>query len=282
MALGRTIMALIACLITGPGVAEEAGTGRYADINGLNLYYEVHGDGEPLVLLHGAYCTIEICLTPFIPTLAETRMVIAPEMQGHGRTADISRPISYTDMAADVITLLDELGIERTDVIGYSMGGGVAIELAISQPDRVRRAVPISTSLRNAGIYPQLLEMIEAITPESFMGTPWHDAYISVAPNPEAFPELVSKLQALDVGFDGWSAESLSSSPVPMLFIIGDADIIKPEHAVEMFTLVGGGVPGDLVERPASQLAIIPGASHVGILQQGELVAQIAATFVSP
>lgn len=260
---------------------EEVTVGHYASVNGLNLYYEVHGEGEPLVLLHGAYCTIEACLTPFVQAFAKTHMVIVPELQGHGRTADIDRPISVAAMASDVVALLDELDLDRADVVGYSMGGGVAIELAISHPTRVHRVVPISTSMSNEGLYPELLSMIEVMTPEGFIGTPWQDAYVAVAPDPSAFPELVSKLQAFTLGFEGWSPEALSSSAVPMLFVIGDVDIIQPKHAVEMFTLVGGGVSGDMVERPSSQLAVIPGASHVGILQQAELVAQLAVSFLT-
>lgn len=161
--------------------------GDYAEVNGLNMYYEIHGTGRPLVLLHGAYMTID-AMGEVLPRLAETRQVVAVEQQGHGRTADIDRPITYEQMADDTAALLRHLGIDGADVFGFSMGGGVALQLAIRHPDLLRKLVVASASYTSDGMQPELHGMIPSITPEMFAGSPIEAAYVEVAPNPGTFP----------------------------------------------------------------------------------------------
>ena len=234
---------------------------NYAEVNGLNMYYEIHGTGQPLVVIHGAYMTID-AMGEVVPELAKTRQVIAVELQGHGRTADIDRPLSYEQMADDVAALLRHLVTEKADVFGYSMGGGVALQVAIRHPEVVRKLVVASASYTSDGMHPELLEMIPTITPEAFSGSPIEEAYLRTAPNPDDFPTLVAKLKRLDMEPFAWPPEDIRGIAAPTLLIIGDSDAIRPEHAVELFQLLGGGVMGDLAGLPKSQLAVLPGTTH--------------------
>jgi pimeloyl-ACP methyl ester carboxylesterase len=236
----------------------EAG---YAPVNGLEMYYEVHGTGQPLVLLHGAYMTIGM-MGEVVPGLAEARQVIAVELQGHGRTADVDRPLTYEQMADDVGALIGYLGIEQADVFGYSMGGGVALQVAVRHPEVVRKLVVASASYTSDGMHPELLEMIPTITPEAFAGSPIEEAYLRTAPNPDDFPNLVAKLKRLDMEPFAWPPEDIREIVGPTLLIIGDSDAVRLEHAVELFRLLGGGVMGDLAGLPKSRLAVLPGTTH--------------------
>jgi pimeloyl-ACP methyl ester carboxylesterase len=253
--------------------------GGYAEVNGLNMYYEIHGTGQPLVVLHGAYMTID-AMGEVVPSLAETRQVIAVELQGHGRTADLDRPITYEQMADDTVALLRHLGIEQVDVFGYSMGGGVALQVAIRHPEVVRKLVVASASYTSDGMHPELLEMIPSITPEFFAGSPIEEEYLRTAPKPDDFPNLVAKLKRLDMEPFTWPPEDIRGIAAPTLLIIGDSDIISLEHAVELFGLLGG-VMGDLAGLPKSQLAVLPGTTHFvppgnGVLDRADwLVAMI-------
>jgi pimeloyl-ACP methyl ester carboxylesterase len=263
------------------------GAGDYASVNGLEMYYEIHGTGRPLVVLHGAYMTID-AMGEIVPSLAETRQVIAVELQGHGHTADIDRPLSYEQMADDVTALLAEIGIEKADVFGYSMGGGVALQVAVRHPEVVRKLVVTSASYTSDVMHPELLEMIPSLTPEAFAGSPIEEAYLRTAPNPEDFPNLVAKLKQLDMEPYAWQPEDIQGIAAPALLIIGDSDAIRPEHAVEMFRLLGGGVMGDLAGLPKSQLAVLPGTTHFvppgsGVLDRADwLVSMIGAFLDSP
>jgi pimeloyl-ACP methyl ester carboxylesterase len=241
-----------------------AGTGPrtgYAPVGELDMYYEVHGSGRPLVLLHGAYMTIDM-LGPLLTGLAQTRQVIAAEQQGHGRTADVDRPISYEQMADDTAGLLRHLEVDQADVVGYSMGGAIALQLAIRHPRLVRKLVVASASFRSDGMPAVALEMFPAITPEMFAGSPIDAEYRRIAPNPGDFPKLVAKLTQLDTTPFAWPEEDIRAIPAPTLIILGDSDGIRLEHAVELFRLRGGGVMGDLQGMPASQLAVLPGTAH--------------------
>jgi pimeloyl-ACP methyl ester carboxylesterase len=233
----------------------------YAPVNGLNMYYEIHGTGQPLVLLHGAYMTIDR-MGEVVPGLAETRQVIAVELQGHGRTADVDRPLTYEQMADDTAAFISHLGIEQADVFGYSMGGGVAFQVAIRHPEVVRKLVVASASYTSDGMHPELLEMIPTLTPEVFAGSPIEEAYLRTAPNPDDFPTLVAKMKQLDMEPFAWPPEDIRGIAAPTLLIIGDSDSIRLEHAVELFQLLGGGVMGDLAGLPKSQLAVLPGTTH--------------------
>ena len=235
--------------------------GNYAEVNGLNMYYEIHGTGQPLVLLHGAYMTIDL-MGEVVPALAETRQVVAAELQGHGRTADIDRPLTYEQMADDIAALLRHLVIEKADVFGYSMGGGVAFQVAIRHPEVVRKLVVASASYTSDGMHPELLEMIPTLTPEAFAGSPIEEALLRTAPYPDDFPTLVAKMKQLDMEPFAWPPEDIRGIAAPTLLIVGDSDAIRLEHAVELFRLLGGGVIGDLAGLPKSQLAVLPSTTH--------------------
>jgi pimeloyl-ACP methyl ester carboxylesterase len=255
----------------------------YAPVNGLKMYYEIHGRGEPLVLLHSAFYTIGMW-GPFLASLAETHRVVAVEFQGHGHTADIDRPFSYEQLADDVAAVLDHLGIAQADIVGHSIGADTALQVAIRHPERVRKLVPISGKYRYDGEYPELLAGIQQMTPAIFAGTPYVDAYRSTAPNPDGFPLLVEKLKAFFGTEYAWPDEDLRSIAAPTLLMIGDADIVRPEHEMQLFRLLGGGVPGDLTGLPKSRLAILPGTMHGTIVVErtDELVAMIEAFLAAP
>jgi pimeloyl-ACP methyl ester carboxylesterase len=255
--------------------AHESG---YAAVNGLDLYYEIRGTGDPLVVLPGAYMTVEL-MGDLVPVLAESHRVIAVEFQGHGHTADIDRPFSYESFADDTAALLEHLGIDRADVYGYSLGGGVALQVGLRHPNRIRKLVVASASYSSAGMYPEVLGGIEDITPEVFDGTPWRDAYKRTAPDPTAFPILVEKLKQLDMTPFDWPIDELAA---PALILIGDSDGTRLEHAVDMFRHLGGGLFGDLAaELPTSQLAILPGTTHVGMLERADWISGMVTTFLA-
>jgi pimeloyl-ACP methyl ester carboxylesterase len=205
----------------------------YAPVNGLEMYYELHGAGRPLLLLHGAYMTVDT-LGPILPGLAESRQVIAVELQGHGHTADIDRPITYEQMADDAAALLAHLGVDRADVVGYSMGGGVALQLAIRHRGVVRRLVVASASYRLDGMPAVALQMFPSITPELFAGSPMEEAYLRHAPNPGDFPVLVEKLKRLDTTDFAWPDDDIRGIAAPTLIVVGDSDGVRVQHAVEM------------------------------------------------
>ena len=289
--LKRTVLVFVVgiCLTALPfALAQEEQTGEadmtptqtgYASVNGLEMYYEIYGTGEPLVVLHGAYMSIP-SMGEIIPRLAETRQVIAVELQGHGRTADVDRPLSYEQMADDVAALMGEIGIAQADIFGYSMGGSTALQVAIRHPEVVRKLVVMSATYNTAGWHPGLMEMIATITPDVFAGSPIETDYMNLAPNPENFATLVEKLVALDGEVQDWSPESIQAITSPTLVIIGDSDGVTPEHAIDMFRLRGGGVNGDLAGLPNAQLAVIPGATHTGILAHVDLLTPMIVRFL--
>jgi pimeloyl-ACP methyl ester carboxylesterase len=258
--------------------------GNYAEVNGLNMYYEIHGSGQPLVLLHGAYMTIDL-MGEIVPALAGSRQVIAVELQGHGHTADIDRPLSYELMADDIAALIEHLAFEKADLFGYSMGGGVALQVAIRHPEVVRKLVVASASYTSEGMHPGLLEMIPTLTPEAFAGSPIKEAYLRSAPNPDDFPTLVAKMKRLDMEPFAWPAEDIGGIAAPTLLIVGDSDAIRLEHAVELFGLLGGGVMGDLAGLPKSQLAVLPGTTHFvpagsGVLERADWLLPMIVSFL--
>jgi pimeloyl-ACP methyl ester carboxylesterase len=217
--------------------------------------------------------------------LAETRQVIALEQQGHGRTADVDRPITYEGMADDTAAAVRSLGIEEPDVLGYSMGGGIALQLAIRHPDVVRKLVVASASYTSDGMHAIALEMFPSITPEMFKGSPIEQAYLETAPNPDDFPTLVEKLKTLDSAPFAWPQEDVRGIRAPTLIIVGDSDGVRLQHAVELFELRGGGVMGDLAGLPSSQLAVLPGTSHFvppgsGVLDRSDWLLAMVTPFL--
>ena len=261
-----------------PGTPVESG---YIPVNGLEMYYEIHGSGRPLVLLHGNLSTIGTSFGKVLPRLASTRRIIAVEQQGHGHTADIDRPFSLGQWAQDTTALLRHLGIEQTDFFGYSSGGAVALEIALRSPALVRKLVWAGgTSYRRDGLYPELLKASEAIKPEDLDGSPFQQEYASIAPHPEHWHRLVAKITDFDRATIGWPREAIASAKAPTLLIIGDSDIVRPEHVVEMFRLLGGGVVGDLVGLPRSQLAVLPGTTHVTLADRAQWLTSMITAFL--
>jgi pimeloyl-ACP methyl ester carboxylesterase len=255
----------------------------YAAVNGLDVYYEIHGEGEPLVLLHGAYMNVD-AMAPLLGPLASYRRVVALELQGHGRTADADRPITYEGMADDTAAVMEQLGLERADVVGFSMGAAVGLQLAIRHPERVRKLVGASTAYAYNGMPAEAIEMFPTITPEMFKGSPMESEYKRLAPNPDAFDDLVWKLKELDTTEFDWS-EGVRGITAPVLLIVGDSDVVRLEHVVELFRMLGGGVMGDLSGLPKSQLAVLPGTSHFmppgsGVLDRAELMHAMIRPFL--
>ncbi len=263
-----------------PVEQEQNYTSNYAPINGLKLYYEIHGTGAPLVLLHGAYMNTNT-LQPLLSNLARTRQVIALDFQAHGRTADIDRPLRMELLADDVAALIQFLNLPQADIFGYSMGAGVAIQVVLRHPQLVRKLVAASVSYNTAGMYPELIEAMNNITPEVFEGTPSKTEYDKVAPDPANFPKLVEKMKDLDLEVYDWTAESIKSIKAPTFLLVGDSDVIKPEHVLEMFRLLGGGVAGDIVGLPNSRLAILPGTTHVTVMERSEWIVQMVEEFLN-
>ena len=225
------------------------------------MYHEIDGEGRPLLLLHGAYMTVDM-LGPLRAGLAQRYQVIAPELQGHGRTNDVDRPISYQQHADDCAALLEQLGIDEADIVGYSMGGAAALQLAIRHPPRVRKLVVISAGFRSDGQPREAIEMFPTITPELFRGTPMETEYRRLAPDPDHFDAFVEKMTANDSAEFAWPDHEIRGIGAPTLMVVGDSDGVTREHAVEFFKLRGGGAFGDLSGLPSSQLAILPGTSH--------------------
>lgn len=239
----------------------------YADVNGLKLYYEVHGAGKPIVLLHGSYMNIPMNWSQFIPPLARDRRVIVAEMQGHGRTRDIPRELSYEGMADDVSGLLKHLEIDRADVLGYSMGGGVAFQVAVRHPEQVRRLVVLSGTYAHDGWWPEVEASFATFTADMFKGTPIQKEYERLGNDPDHFPEFVKKVISIDLKPYDWSRD-VKNIQAPIFMAIGDADGVRYEHALELFRARGGGKMGDIHGLPQSRIAIVPGATHIGMIQR--------------
>ena len=264
-------------LLGAPALAQE--TGARVEVNGLQMYYEVSGSGDPLIVLHGAYMNI-LGMGEIIPLLAETHEVYALEFQGHGRTADIDRPITYENLADDVAAFMAATDIDQADVFGYSMGAGAALQLAIRHPDGVESLVLASGSFDASGLQPAMTEMIPQMTPEMFVGSPMEDAWRSLAPDPEGFPAVVEKLIALEHEPQVWG-DDVAALDLPVLLIAADADVVTLEHTVELFRLLGGGIMGDMGRPlPPSRLAVLPATSHTAVITQPDLLHALIEPFL--
>jgi len=252
----------------------------YAAVNGLQMYYEIHGTGQPLVLLHGAFSAIGTSFDAVLPELAKTRQVIGLELQGHGRTADIDRPLTIEQMADDTAAALRQLGIEQADFFGYSMGASVAMHVAIRHPEVVRKLVLAAVTYNMSGVHPGLMDGLGQMQPEMMHGSAWHEEYMRIAPHPEDFARLFAKKTQMDRQIKDVPAELFQAIKAPTLIVIGDSDLVRPEHAVEMFRLLGGGVFGDMAGLPRSQLAVLPGTTHVSLVQRADLLLAIIPPFL--
>jgi pimeloyl-ACP methyl ester carboxylesterase len=260
-------------------MSERAG---YAPVNGLQMYFEVHGGegGRPLVLLHGNLSTIGVDFGGMLPALARDRQVVGVEQQAHGHTADIDRPLRIRHWADDTAALLRHLGIGQADLFGYSSGSAVAVPVALDHPELVGKLVLASFSYRLDGLHPGLMDNIGQLQPEHLAGTPFEQDYARVAPNPGDWPKLIEKIKDMDADLPEWSADDLRGMAVPAMLVYGDSDIVRPEHMVETFRLLGGGVPGDLAGLPRSRLAVLPGTTHVTLVQRSDWLASMVAEFL--
>lgn len=297
-ALALCLLAISPLVITNASAQQKPTTG-YAPVNGINMYYEIHGppaptigdkpgfgkSGDPVVLLHGAFMTItnnwDAPNEPnWIGELAKTRRVIAVEMQGHGRTADVPRDFTYDNLADDVAALLDHLKIPRADLIGYSMGGAVAMQCAIRHPDKVRKAVILSSTFRPDGMVAGAGELISKLTADDFKGSPLETEYKKLSPTPDDFPKFVRRLVVMFAkGYD-LGTDKLKATKAPMFFIHGDADGILLAHVAEMFRLKGGETHGDMGPRSSSRLAILPDTTHVTLIQRMSIIVPMVNDFL--
>jgi pimeloyl-ACP methyl ester carboxylesterase len=243
------------------------------------MYYEVSGEGDPLIVLHGAYMNIPT-MGDVIPRLAEMHTVYALEFQGHGRTTDIDRPITYENLANDVATFMDAVGIEKADVFGYSMGAGTGLRLAIDYPEKVDQLVAASVAYDLKGWQPAFTAAIPQITVEMMVQMPFAEEYKALAANPNGFPALAEKLIQLEHEPMAWG-EEVEALTTPVLIIAGDADVSTLEHNVSLFRLLGGGVMGDMGEPlPASRLAVLPATSHTAVIGQTDLLIGLIEPFL--
>ena len=253
----------------------------YAPVNDLEMYYEIYGSGEPLVMIHGGLGAIPE-FGALVPLLAENRQVIAVELQAHGRTADIDRPLSYEQMADDIAALIEYLGFESTDVLGFSLGGGVALQTAIRHPEVVRKLVLLSTPYSRSNIHPEFQAGMAALNAEAaaaMLETPMYQLYSSIAPNVEDWPALVAKEGELLAQDYDWSTD-IAEITAPTLIVVGDSDFFPAIHAVEMFGFLGGGVAGGFAQPPNSQLAILPNTIHFTVLSRTDLLLPIINPFL--
>ena len=256
--------------------------GHYAAVNGLKMYYEIHGSGEPLVVLHGGLGSTAM-FDGILPLLG-ARQTIAVDLQGHGRTADIDRPMSYEAMADDIAGLMKTLGIQKADVMGYSLGGGAALRLAIQHPDAVRKLVLVSTTYKRDGWFPEVLAAMAQLGPaaaEMMKQSPIYKTYARIAPRPDDWPRLVTKVADLIKKDYDWSKD-VPGIRATTLLVYGDADAIRPVHMIEFYGLLGGGKKDAGWDGSAmckARLAILPGLTHYNIVSS-PLLASTAAAFL--
>jgi pimeloyl-ACP methyl ester carboxylesterase len=265
--------------------ADAPGAGHYAEVNRINLYFETHGAGRPLILLHGGLGSGEM-FGPVLPALSERHQVIAVDLQGHGRTADIDRPIDVRLMADDIAALIGHLGLDKPDVVGYSLGGGVALLTAAKYPALVGRLVMVSANVRRSAIYPEMLAQqgqVGAAAAEFMKDTPMYQLYQRVAPHPEDFPRLLDKIgQAMSEDFD--FTDTVRGLQMPTLIVAADADMAPPSHYAEVFNLLDGGLRdggwmGEGRPKGGHALAILPGLTHYNIFSS-PLFAAAALAFL--
>ncbi|MBI2761195.1 MAG: alpha/beta hydrolase [Chloroflexi bacterium] len=270
----------------GPPPATTTVQSGYAPVNGLSLYYEIYGSGAPLILLHGGLGSSAM-FGEVLPMLAAGRQVIAVDLQAHGHTADIDRPLRFELLADDIAGLMAYLGIDKADVMGYSLGGGVALQTAIRYPERVRKLVLVSTPFKRDGWYPEVLVGQQQVSPASaeiLKQTPLYQLYAGVAPRSEDWPVLLDKLgDLLSQDYD-WSAD-VPAVTAPTMIVVGDADAVITTHAVEFFGLLGGGKRDGGFDRSGlsnARLAILPGLTHYEIFSSPALAQAVTPFLDAP
>lgn len=290
-------LAVAATLVVGAGKPAQGqekegqvetngrGHGQYVDVNGLHMYYEVHGkprskDQPPLVLLHGGFSATGTSFGALLPDLAKTRQVISIEMQGHGHTADVDKPLRADTLADDTVAAMRAIGVQKADIFGYSLGASVALNIGIRHPDAVRKLVLASVNSTPDGLHPGVLDGLTNAKASDLYGTPWHEEYLRIAPRPQDFDRLFEKTVDFDRNLPRYSDSVIQSIQAPVQLIAPDSDIVTPEHYVHLFRLLGGGVIGDAVGVPNSQLFMVPGATHVTVVQRAELLVPAIPAFL--
>lgn len=266
----KSLLLAIIVLTVSASTAQQikpSGSG-YAPVNGIKMYYEVYGAGKPIVLLHGAFYTIDMNWSQLIPELSKTRKVIAVEMQGHGHTPYSDRKFSISTLASDVAGVLDYLKIDSADIAGFSMGGSVAYQFAVQYPKRLRKLVIISSTYKTAGWLPIVNGGFKDFKPEFFDNTPLKTAYDAVAPDKSNWRKFLEQMivfagEPFNVG-----DANISKIATPVLIISGDNDGLDKVELMKTYQLLGGGVSADLQPMPASQLAIVPSQGHVSLMMQ--------------
>jgi len=257
--------------MTSDSMTNAKASGQYANVNGINLYYEIHGSGRPLILLHGGLMSGET-FGPVLPLLAERHQVVVVDLQGHGRTADIDRPIDIRLMADDIAALIDHLRLDRPDLVGYSLGGGVAFQTAVKYPHKIRRLVSVSANIRRDAIPAEMLAQqgqVSGAAVEFMKDTPMYQLYQRVAPRPEDFPRLLDKIgESMSKDFD--FSDEVRGLKVPTLIVAADADMAPPSHYIDVFKLLDGGLRdggwmGEGRPKGGHALAILPGLTHYNI-----------------
>ena len=275
----RTSLLAASLLLAAATIVESQAVGNRVKVNGMQMYYEVSGAGDPLIVLHGAYMNIPT-MGAIIPSLAKTHKVYALELQGHGRTTDIDRPITYPNLADDVAAFMDAVGLRKADVFGYSMGAIAGLQLAIRHPEKVNKLISAAGAYDASGWQPEFQAMIPNMTVDMFVAMPFAAEYKKLAPNPNGFPGLVRKLIQLEKEPMAWG-DDVKKLKTPVLVIAGDADGMTLEHAVSFFKLLGGGAMGDMGKPlAASRLAVLPATAHTAVITQVDLLEAFIEPFL--
>ena len=262
------LIAIVFAAFRSSGQQIKPSASGYAPVNGIKVYYEVYGEGRPLVLLHGAFYTIEMNWSQLIPELSKTRKVIAIELQGHGRTPFSDRKLSFSTLASDVEGVMDYLKIDSADVAGYSMGGSVAYKFAIQSPKRLRKLVIISSTYKSSGWLPQVTAAFKSFKPEFFSNSPMKVAYDAVAPDKTKWTPFLEQMFAFASEPFDFGDSNISKISAPVLIISGDNDGLDKIELAKTYQLLGGGVAADMGPMPKSHLAIVPAQTHVGLMMQ--------------
>jgi pimeloyl-ACP methyl ester carboxylesterase len=274
----QTAVVALSLAVIATVAGAQAPKGERVKVNGMQMYYEVSGKGEPLVILHGAYMNIP-AMGAIIPELAKTHRVYALEQQGHGRTTDIDRPVTYQNLADDAAAFMDAVGLKKADVFGYSMGAAAGLQLAIRHPEKVNHLVLASAGYDARGFQPEFAAMIPQMSVEMFPPM-LEQEYRKLAPNPNGFRALATKLIQLEKEPMAWEAD-VKALKLPVFIIVGDADVVTLEHAVAMFRLLGGGMMGDMGKPlSASRIAVLPASSHTAVIDQVNLLHPMIEQFL--
>jgi pimeloyl-ACP methyl ester carboxylesterase len=259
---------------------DKAAAGKYAQVNGLNMYYEVHGSGSPLVLLHGGISNIETDFGLLLPRLSKSYQCIGIEQQAHGHTNDREGPLDEERMAEDTLELLRQIGVGNADFFGYSMGSAIAARIAIKYPQLVRKLVLAAFAFRKDGAHQGTSDSVEDIDPDVMAATPFGEAYARIAPDPGYWPKLLKKIGEWGKNIKDLPSEAVQSIKGPVMLVYGDSDIIRTEHMVEVFKLFGGGIPADLYGLPRNRMAILPATTHITLVHRAEWLVSMVKEFL--